>query len=148
MDGFLPLQQVTILAATNRPDIIDVALLRPGRFDRVLYVGPPDLPSREEIFKIELRNMPHEGIDFKELAEKVSYNSLPFFMQADKFSGAEISAVCRRAAYLAMEENLEISFVSHRHFLQAIDQTPARITAEMLTFYDDYRQKSGAKSIH
>ena len=136
MDGFQPLQQVTILAATNRPDIIDVALLRPGRFDRVLYVGPPDHPSREEIFKIELRKIPNDNVNITVLADKT-----------DKYSGAEISAVCRRAAYLAMEENIDIRSVSQRHFEKAIEQTPARITEDMIKFYEDYKSKSLSKAI-
>jgi SpoVK/Ycf46/Vps4 family AAA+-type ATPase len=57
LDGIEPLVNVTVVAATNRPDIIDDALLRPGRIDRILYVGPPDLPSRREIFRIQLRKM-------------------------------------------------------------------------------------------
>jgi SpoVK/Ycf46/Vps4 family AAA+-type ATPase len=73
MDGIESLVNVTILAATNRPDVIDSALLRPGRIDRILYVGPPDLPSRKEIFRIEFRKMAiAKDVDIDELAAQVS----------------------------------------------------------------------------
>jgi SpoVK/Ycf46/Vps4 family AAA+-type ATPase len=72
MDGIEALVNVTILAATNRPDVIDSALLRPGRIDRILYVGPPDLPSRKEIFRIEFRRMAvAKDVDVDELAAQV-----------------------------------------------------------------------------
>jgi AAA family ATPase len=72
MDGIESLVNVTILAATNRPDVIDLALLRSGRIDRILYVGPPDLPSRAKIFEIEFRRMSvAKDIDVMELATQV-----------------------------------------------------------------------------
>lgn len=76
MDGIERLVNVTILAATNRPDVIDSALLRPGRIDRILYVGPPDLASRAEIFEIEFRRMAvAKDINVMELAAQVSFHS-------------------------------------------------------------------------
>jgi AAA family ATPase len=72
LDGIEALVNVTILAATNRPDVIDSALLRPGRIDRILYVGPPDLESRIEIFRILFRKMSiAKDIDVEELAAQV-----------------------------------------------------------------------------
>jgi AAA family ATPase len=72
MDGIESLVNVTVLAATNRPDVIDSALLRPGRIDRILYVGPPDLNSRKEIFRIEFRKMAvANDVDIDELAAQV-----------------------------------------------------------------------------
>jgi AAA family ATPase len=73
MDGIEELVGVTVVAATNRPDVIDSALLRPGRIDRILYVGPPSYESRMEIFRISLRRMTvEEGVEVEELARLVS----------------------------------------------------------------------------
>ena len=72
MDGIEPLVNVTVVAATNRPDVLDPALMRPGRLDRILYVGPPDLASRREIFRISKRRMACEpDVDVEELAARV-----------------------------------------------------------------------------
>jgi SpoVK/Ycf46/Vps4 family AAA+-type ATPase len=77
MDGIESLVNVTVLAATNRPDVIDSALLRPGRIDRILYVGPPDLATRKEIFNIEFQRMAvAKDIDVDELALLVSFTLL------------------------------------------------------------------------
>jgi SpoVK/Ycf46/Vps4 family AAA+-type ATPase len=83
LDGVESLKDVTVLAATNRPDIIDPALLRPGRIDRVLYVSPPDAVAREDIFRIETRKMP--------LAVDVVLDELA--ASTDDYSGAEISGL-------------------------------------------------------
>ncbi|CAG8644364.1 12524_t:CDS:10 [Rhizophagus irregularis] len=131
LDGIEPLVNVTIVAATNRPDIIDSALLRPGRIDRILYVSPPDLQSRREIFKIQLKKMSHaKGVNLEELATKT-----------DGYSGAEIVAICQEAALLAMDEDLEAEEVRMEHFLKATTSFTHRITREMIRFYDDFRKK-------
>jgi SpoVK/Ycf46/Vps4 family AAA+-type ATPase len=76
MDGIESLVNVTILAATNRPDVIDSALMRPGRIDRILYVGPPDLPSRAKIFEIEFRTLTvANDVDVMDLATRVCLRS-------------------------------------------------------------------------
>lgn len=74
MDGIEPLVNVTVVAATNRPDVLDPALLRPGRLDRILYVGPPDMDSRREIFRISTKKMAVEAdVDVEELASRVGF---------------------------------------------------------------------------
>ncbi|HHO57232.1 MAG TPA: AAA family ATPase, partial [Thermoplasmatales archaeon] len=84
LDGLEELRDVTVIAATNRPDIIDPALLRPGRFDRLIYIPPPDKKAREEIFKIHTRKKPlAKDVSIKELAEKT-----------EGYTGADIAAVC------------------------------------------------------
>jgi len=86
-----------VIAATNRPDIIDPALLRPGRFDKLIYVPPPDKNARKEIFKIHLRNTPLDGdVDLDYLAEKT-----------EGYTGADIAGVCSTAKMLAVREHLE-----------------------------------------
>ena len=121
---------VTIVAATNRPDIIDSALLRPGRIDHIMYVSPPDLTSREDIFRIRIAKMSCDPlVDVRLLA-----------VETEGFSGAEIVAVCREAAIKAMEEDLNVEFVSQRHLLSAIEQITPQITPEMIHFYDHFRK--------
>ncbi|MGQ9543495.1 MAG: CDC48 family AAA ATPase [Candidatus Bathyarchaeia archaeon] len=94
LDGLEELRNVVVLAATNRPDIIDPALLRPGRFDRIIGIKPPDKEARKEIFKIHLKGKPlSEDVDLDSLAEKT-----------ENYVGADIESVCREASMLAIRE--------------------------------------------
>ncbi|RLF56976.1 MAG: AAA family ATPase, partial [Thermoplasmata archaeon] len=94
MDGLEELHGVVVIAATNRPDILDPALLRPGRFDRLIYIPPPDEKGREEIFKVHLRNKPlADDVSIKELAKRT-----------EGYTGADIAAVCNEATMLAIRE--------------------------------------------
>lgn len=95
LDGFNPLGNVKIIAASNRPDILDEALLRPGRFDRIIKVPPPNSDARAEIFRIHASKMNIDGmVDFEELAIK-----------ADGATGADIHAMCTEAGMFAIREN-------------------------------------------
>ncbi|MEM2843198.1 MAG: CDC48 family AAA ATPase [Candidatus Bathyarchaeia archaeon] len=97
MDGLEELRNVTVIAATNRPDILDPALLRPGRFDRLIYVKPPNKKARIEILKVHLRGKPlSEDVNIEELAEKT-----------EDYVGADLEAVCREASMLAMREYIK-----------------------------------------
>ncbi|MGB8218229.1 MAG: CDC48 family AAA ATPase [Candidatus Methanoperedens sp.] len=94
LDGLEELKNVVIIAATNRPDMVDPALLRPGRFDRFIYIRPPDLAEREAILKIHLKGKPlSDEVDIKELARRT-----------EGYVGADIEAICREAAILALRE--------------------------------------------
>jgi len=94
LDGLEELRGVVVIAATNRPDIIDPALLRPGRFDRLIFIPPPDKEAREEIFRIHTRGKPlAEDVDLAKLAEKT-----------ENYTGADIAAVCNEAVMLAIRE--------------------------------------------
>ena len=125
LDGVEELKGVLVLAATNRPDMLDPALLRPGRFDIQIEVPPPDREDRSEIFAIGLRGKPVAGdIDLDVLAERT-----------DGFSGAELQAVCRRAALDAIREVVasngkgaaERQLLIRRDQLeQAVDDVPAQ----------------------
>lgn len=137
LDGVEALVNVTVVAATNRPDIIDDALLRPGRIDRILYVGPPNLESRREIFRIQLKKMRvDQDVDIDEIADK-----------SHGCSGAEAVAICQEAALLAMEEDLHIDAVKMRHFRKSLATFTRRITPEMIQFYKDFQERSGLQSI-
>ena len=94
MDGLEELHNVTVIAATNRMDLVDPALLRPGRFDRHLYIPPPDLATRKAILGIHTRKKPlAKDVELDELARRT-----------DKYTGAELAAVCNEAAMLAIRE--------------------------------------------
>uniref|UniRef100_G1SDE4 ATPase family gene 2 protein homolog A n=1 Tax=Oryctolagus cuniculus TaxID=9986 RepID=G1SDE4_RABIT len=132
MDGVQQLKDVTILAATNRPDRIDKALMRPGRIDRLIYVPLPDGATRREIFKLQFHSMPISNeVDLDELV-----------LQTDTYSGAEIIAVCREAALLALEEDIQANCVMKRHFTQALSTVTPRIPESLRRFYEEYQEKS------
>lgn len=110
LDGFTPMENVKIIGATNRPDILDDALLRPGRFDRIIEVGLPDVEGREQIFKIHLKSMNiSKKISAHELAEK-----------AEGLSGAEIKAICTEAGMLCIRDDRDT--VSQEDFDKARDK--------------------------
>ena len=109
IDGFNNLENVKIIAATNRLDIIDPALLRPGRFDRLIEIDLPDSFGREQIFKIHTRDMKLEGVDFKQLVEKTN-----------NFSGAEIKSICTEAGYFAIRNKR--NRVKHIDFLKSLEK--------------------------
>ncbi|KAJ1921375.1 AAA+-type ATPase [Mycoemilia scoparia] len=133
MDGVEPLVNVTVVAATNRPDIIDGALLRPGRIDCILYVGPPDLASRKAIFDIQIKKMSvDKDVSSAKLAE-----------MTDGYSGAEVVALCQEAAMEAMDEDIDAQKVEMRHFTKCHSKSKLRITLEMLEFYKSFKEKSG-----
>ena len=126
MDGIEPLRNVVVIAATNRPDIIDPALLRPGRFDRLIYVPPPDEKARLEIFKVHTRNMPlAEDVDLKELARKT-----------EGYTGADIAAVCREAAMIALREEFKVRPIRMKHFLEALKKVPPSLTRDIIERYE------------
>jgi len=94
MDGLETLHNVVVIAATNRPDIIDPALLRPGRFDRLVFISTPDLEARKEILKIHTKGKPiDKDVDLDKLASKM-----------ENYTGAEIAAVCNEAVMLAIRD--------------------------------------------
>ncbi|KAK5581167.1 hypothetical protein RB653_001197 [Dictyostelium firmibasis] len=111
MDGFKPLKNVVVLAATNRPDILDKALLRPGRFDRQITIDNPDLKSREEIFRVHLAPLTlDKSINYAEKLSKLTPG----------FSGADIANVCNEAALIAARRNADI--ITLEHFDSAVDR--------------------------
>jgi proteasome regulatory subunit len=110
LDGFDPIGNVKIIAATNRPDILDEALIRPGRFDRIIEIPMPDHEGRLEIFKIHTRRMNiNRSVNLKELADR-----------SDDLNGAEIKAICTEAGMFAIRAEEES--VSMEHFKMAMDK--------------------------
>lgn len=137
IDGVEALNDVTIVAATNRPDMIDQALLRPGRFDRVMYVPLPDLKTRQEIFQIELLKKP---VDSDVTAEWLAENT-------NRYSGAEIAEVCQEAGRSALLEDMNSEVIMRKHFEKALEVVPPRTTDYWIQFYENYGLQSGVQSI-
>jgi len=131
MDGIQSLENVVVLASTNRPDMLDLALLRPGRFDRLIYVPPPDYEARLEIFKVHTRNMPlAEDVDLQQLAK-----------MTEDYSGSDIEAVCREAGMLALRENINAERVEMRHFVEALKKVHPSITEDMVKSYRAWAER-------
>ncbi|KAL3426908.1 ATPase family gene 2 protein [Phlyctema vagabunda] len=131
MDGIETLKGVTVLAATNQPQALDLALLRPGRFDKLLYVAPPDAAGREEILRVRQRTMDMaDDVDIKELAAKT-----------DGYSGAELVGICQAACDEVLER-CETTGVEHQitmeDFNKAIKSVKMQITEEMIVGYEDW----------
>ncbi len=126
MDGIEGLRNVTVMGATNRPDMIDSALLRPGRFDRLVLVGKPDADSRLGILKIHTRRMPLKDVDLKLVASAT-----------DGYVGADLAAVCREAGLAAYRENPDADSVQQRHFDQALSTIGPSVTADMMESYEN-----------
>ena len=122
LDGVEGLENVIVIAATNRPEMIDRALLRSGRFERVLHIPPPDEKSRKEILKIHTRGMPLGKFEVKDFAKRM-----------DGFTGADIEAVCREAALTTMRANKKT--ITKAHFSEAIGRVRPTVTPEMLEYY-------------
>ncbi|NXD06357.1 SPA5L protein, partial [Nothocercus nigrocapillus] len=122
-----------VVAATNRPDMLDDALLRPGRLDKVIYIPPPDLKGRLCILEICTKKIP--------LDTDVSLQDLA--LQTDLFSGADIENLCKEAALLALQENgLEATTVKHEHFVKSLRTVKPSLNVKDLDFYEKiYNQK-------
>ena len=132
MDGIEGRGKVILFGATNRPDILDKALIRPGRFDRLIYIPPPDQISREEIFKICFSKMKvDKDVDFHMLAEKTPM-----------FSGADISKVAREAGMLAIADNINCEFIDKKFIMQSIESTKPIINKEMIDYFENFDKKS------
>ncbi len=128
MDGITTLEDVVVIAATNRPDIIDRAVLRPGRFDRLIYVPEPDEQARFEIFKIYTKDMP--------LNTDVSIESLAKTTKG--YSGADIQALCREAALNALRKSITSKLVTLADFKEATSKIGPTISPDMETWYKGF----------
>ncbi|KAJ2763761.1 hypothetical protein IWQ57_005453, partial [Coemansia nantahalensis] len=126
MDGVEAADGVLVVGATNRIDMIDPALLRPGRFDRTVYVPPPDRAARAEILRIKARDMPlGADVDLDVLAERTR-----------GFSGADMANLAREAALLVLRQAIDARQVDMRHFEAALHVVQPSLTAEMMQYYD------------
>jgi transitional endoplasmic reticulum ATPase len=132
MDGMVSLEDVVIVAATNRPDMVDPAVLRPGRFDRLIYVPEPDEKSKLQIFKIYTKNMPlGKDVDLVQLAAS-----------AKNFSGADIDALCREAAMVALRKDVNANQVTSSDFDEARKRVGPSVTPDMEKWYKSFMQQA------
>ncbi len=147
MDGLEELHDVVVVAATNRPDIVDTALLRPGRFDRIIYIPTPDEKSRLDIFKIHTTKSPLDrDVVLKELAERT-----------EGYTGADISAICNEAVMIAIREyimnqqidekteDFQLYTIRRRHFEKALEKVKP-LSRGQLEKYEEI-SKSFAKGL-
>jgi transitional endoplasmic reticulum ATPase len=129
LDGLEALKDVVVIAATNRPDILDPALLRSGRFDRMLLVGPPDKLGRHEILKIHAGAMPKgEDVNLEELAELT-----------EGYVGSDLNALCREAAMLALRQEGEK--VEMKDFREALRKVRPSVEENMVSYYERINQR-------
>ncbi len=130
MDGLEELNNVVLIGATNRPNLIDPALLRPGRFDELVYVGPPDTAGRRRILAIHTKAMPlAKDVDLEDLAQRT-----------ERFTGADLEDLTRRAGLTALRRDLDGGEVTRADFEAALAETRASVTEEMLTDYQKIRE--------
>ncbi|KKY21293.1 putative aaa family atpase [Diplodia seriata] len=142
MDGIEALKGVLVLAATNRPDVLDSALMRPGRFDAMLYVGPPNMEARLAILDIRLVQNGRPLADDVRLAELATLT--------EGYSGAEIVEICSEAARAALRDRLrhgDKRSIGLEHFRRALDKVPRRITREMTEQYEKWSVDDAIKRL-
>ncbi|XP_014369358.2 ATPase family protein 2 homolog [Papilio machaon] len=128
LDGVVPLNAVTILAATNRPDRMDRALLRPGRLDRLIYVPLPDIETRLQILELKLSKM--------SVSDDVNPHSLS--VRTEGFSGAELDALCHEAALNALEKDIDCQEVRMEHFEHVLIDFKPRTPVSLLKVYEEF----------
>ncbi len=126
MDGLESLRDVVVITASNRPDIIDPAVLRPGRIDRVILVPPPEKTERLQIFQIYTKDMPlTEDVDIDRLANIT-----------EEYAGSDIEVLCREAGLIALREDRNAEFVEWRHFEEAMTKIHPTISKDMMRWYE------------
>ena len=126
MSGLEELKDVVVIAATNRPDILDPALLRPGRFDKLIYVPAPNKEGRLEILKVHTKNMPvGKDVNLEEIAKRTQ-----------GYSGADLEAVCREAALFALREDINAKEVKMKHFEKALEKIKPSLSEEIIKYYE------------
>jgi transitional endoplasmic reticulum ATPase len=128
LDGIESLENVVVIGATNRPDIIDPAILRPGRFDRLIYVPAPDHATRYQILKLHTQAMP--------LAHDVDLDQLA--TQTQSYSGADLEAVCREAGLVSLRKNIETKEVTLEDFRDGLERIKPSVTPDMENWYQAF----------
>jgi transitional endoplasmic reticulum ATPase len=131
MDGLVTLQDIVVIAATNRPDMVDPAVLRPGRFDRLIYTHEPDEKSRLQIFQIYTKNMPlAKDVDLIQLAAATK-----------SYSGADIEGLCREAAMITLRKDVNAKEVAMKSFEEALRKSGPSVSPDMEKWYKSFMQQ-------
>ena len=119
------IEQVLVIAATNRPDLLDEALLRPGRLDTHIFLGLPDVVAREKILNVHLSHVPlTDDINTTEIAQLT-----------EGYSGAELAAVCTEACMMTLNDDMNARSVDQAHLKKALTTVKARTSPELLQLY-------------
>jgi len=127
MDGIEKTEGIVIIASTNRPDLVDPALLRPGRFDRLLFVTAPDYDSRLKILKVHSRGMP--------LSEDVKLDKIA--QNTEGYSGADLENLCREAGMFAIREKMnELDKIELKHFEMALEKIKSTLSQQVIERYE------------
>ncbi len=131
MDGILTLQDIVVIAATNRPNLIDPAVLRPGRFDRLIYVPEPDDKSRLQILKLYTTPIPlNKDVDLNQISTATKY-----------YSGADLENLCREAAMHALRVDINATEVTMNDFQDALKEVGPSVTPDMEKWYKSFMQQ-------
>src|SRR6266542_3642106 len=131
MDGIESLVNVVVIGASNRPDIIDQAILRPGRFDRLIYVPAPDHATRRQILKIHTRNMPlTPDVDLDQITS-----------QTAGYSGADLEAVCREAGLISLRRDMDTKSVTIEDFRDGLERVKPSVTPDMENWYQSFTKR-------
>ena len=131
LDGLEEMGNVIVIGATNRPDMIDPALLRSGRFDRLVFIGEPEQEGREQILKIHTRNSPlAPDVSLREIAEIT-----------DGYVGSDLESIAREAAMVALREDDDAEEVEMRHFRQAMENVRPTITDDIMDYYEQIEEQ-------
>ena len=127
LDGIVPARRLVFVAATNRPDMLDAALLRPGRIDKLIYVGMPDTATRTAILDIQFARMPFV------------VRSADLAAQTEGYSGAELVQLCQQAGLYALEASVHATRIEAAHVARALAHVVPRTDAALLRHYDRFR---------
>lgn len=135
LDGLEKLENVVVIGATNRPDLVDPALLRPGRFDRLVFTPAPDSKARLEIFKIHTKSIPlGKDVDLKLLTK-----------ETEGYAGADIAALCREAAMLVLRNDIKGKEVRMKHFREAVEMVKPSLAPEMINAYETFTERKSKR---
>jgi len=136
LSGLEELHDVVVIAATNRPDMLDPALLRPGRFDRQILVPAPDEKTRLKILEIKTKEMPLKGVDLKKVVR-----------ETEGYSGADLDALCREAAIFALREDKKAKEVKAKHFEKSLKEMKPSLNENIIEFYKMFDERTKKKMI-
>jgi transitional endoplasmic reticulum ATPase len=131
LDGLEDMEDVMVIGATNRPDMIDPALIRSGRFDRLVMIGEPDTEGREQILKIHTEDMPlSPDVSLRELAEL-----------SEGYVGSDLETIAREAAIQSLRQDEHAETVDMRHFREAMEDVRPTITDDIRDYYEQMKDE-------
>jgi transitional endoplasmic reticulum ATPase len=137
IDGLEKLENVVVIGATNRPDLVDTALLRPGRFDRLVLVGAPDEKARLEILKIHTKGMPlAKDVDLEQIAKETR-----------GYAGSDLAALCKEAAMLVLRKDIDAKEVRMEHFREAMETVRPSLTPDMIKAYESFTERKSRHTV-